>query len=134
MAKPFRLLEEQMGPERRARVEARLREAIANMPLDELREARALTQEHLAELLNVGQSAVSKLERRADMYVSTLRSIIKAMGGELEIRANFPDGAVCITQFRDRKRGQIGQTPSAVSAPSGKGVLVVRDSRGRIVA
>jgi transcriptional regulator with XRE-family HTH domain len=70
------------------------------MALDELREARALTQEHLAERMDIGQSAVSKLERRTDMYLSTLRSIIKAMGGELEIRANFPEGSVRITQFR----------------------------------
>jgi hypothetical protein len=48
----------------------------------------------------VKQSAISKLERRADMYVSTLRHFIEAMGGQLEIRAVFPDGDVRITQFQ----------------------------------
>jgi hypothetical protein len=65
-----------------------------------IRAARALTQEHLSTLLGIQQSAVSKLERRADMYVSTLRHFIEAMGGQLEIRAVFPDGAVRITQFQ----------------------------------
>jgi transcriptional regulator with XRE-family HTH domain len=100
MAKPFSLLRDQMSPQRRARVEARVQEMIQDMALAELRAARDLTQEHLSSVLGVKQSAVSKLERRADMYVSTLRSFIKAMGGDLEIRAVFPDGAVRITQFQ----------------------------------
>jgi transcriptional regulator with XRE-family HTH domain len=70
------------------------------MALDELRAARALTQEHLLTILGIKQSAISKLERRADMYVSTLRHLIEAMGGQLEIRAVFPDGDVRITQFQ----------------------------------
>lgn len=61
---------------------------------------RALTQEHLSTILGVQQSAISKLERRADMYVSTLRHFIEAMGGQLEIRAVFPDGDVRITPFQ----------------------------------
>ena len=101
MAKPFNLLRDKMSPERRARVEARVQQAIQDMALAELRAARELTQEHLSDVLGVKQSAVSKLERRADMYVSTLRSFIKAMGGDLEIRAVFPDGSVRITQFQD---------------------------------
>lgn len=71
------------------------------MPLQELRAARKLTQEELAKTLNVNQAAVSKLERRADMYVSTLREFVRAMGGELEITARFPEGAVRINQFED---------------------------------
>lgn len=88
-----------MEPARRARGQTRGPEVLENMALDELRGARALTQEHLAEVLHVDQSAVSRLERRTDMHVSTLRAFIKAMGGELEIRANFPNRAVRITQF-----------------------------------
>ena len=53
----------------------------------------------LAQTLNVDQSAVSKLEHRTDMYVSTLRRCIAAMGGQLEIRAVFPQGTVRISQF-----------------------------------
>jgi transcriptional regulator with XRE-family HTH domain len=99
MAKPFRALLERMDPARRARVEERVRATIAQLPLDELREARDLTQTQLAATLGVDQAQVSKLERRADMYVSTLRRFIQAMGGELEIRAHFPDGEVRIDQF-----------------------------------
>lgn len=75
----------------------------AEMPLDELREARELTQVTLAQILNVNQAAVSKMERRTDMYVSTLREVIRAMGGELKITAKFPDGAVEINQFEPGK-------------------------------
>ena len=99
MAKNFKLLEAKMSPGARARSEAEAQKMIEEMALDELREARRLTQEHLAELLHVNQAAISKVERRADMYVSTLGKIIKAMGGELEIRAVFPEGQVRINQF-----------------------------------
>ena len=78
------------------------RKMIAEMPLQNLRAAREMTQQNLAKLLGVNQSEVSKIERRTDMYVSTLRSYVRAMGGDLEIRAVFPDGgAVRITQFEE---------------------------------
>jgi transcriptional regulator with XRE-family HTH domain len=69
------------------------------MALDELRAARELTQTHLAELFGVSQGSISRLERRTDMYVSTLAKFIEAMGGQLEIRAVFPEGSVRINQF-----------------------------------
>jgi hypothetical protein len=59
----------------------------------------SLSQESLAKLLNINQAAVSKMERRTDMYISTLRDYIRAMGGELEIIATFPDGQVKIDNF-----------------------------------
>ena len=99
MAKPFSLLRDKMSPERRARNDARIQQAMQEMPLAELRAARALTQEHLAAILGIQQAAISKLERRADMYVSTLSKVIEAMGGTLEIRAIFPEGAVRITHI-----------------------------------
>jgi len=104
MAKNFSEVRAKMSPERRARNEAAARKMIEEMALDELREARELTQEQLARILRVNQAAVSKMERRADMYLSTLHGIIKAMGGELEIRAVFPDGIVRINQFQDLNR------------------------------
>jgi transcriptional regulator with XRE-family HTH domain len=70
------------------------------MALEELRDALRLTQRQLAATLKVDQSAISKLERRTDMYVSTLDRFIEAMGGRLEIRAVFPQGSVRITQFQ----------------------------------
>src|SRR5919109_3011117 len=109
MAKNVKDLQAKMSPESRARSEAKAERLIEEMALDELRAARALTQEHLSMLLGVKQSAVSKLERRADMYVSTLRHFIEAMGGQLEIRAVFPEGDVRITQFQ------------ALAAPKGEG-------------
>ena len=99
MARSFRKLEEKMSPAARARSEEKAKKFIAEMPLNELRVARKLTQERLAKLLRIKQASVSKLERRADMYVSTLRDFISAMGGELEITARFPEGEIRITQF-----------------------------------
>jgi predicted transcriptional regulator len=94
MAKNFNELRAKMSPESRARVEARVKEAIRQMPLVELRAAREMTQESLSRELGVPQSNISKMERRTDMYLSTLRSYIEAMGGRLELRATFPDGVV----------------------------------------
>lgn len=102
-ARNFEQLRAKMSPESRARAEALAKEMLDNMALDELRAARELTQENLAQILQVNQAAISKLERRTDMYVSTLGRFIEAMGGRLEIRAVFPDGVVCINQFSDRK-------------------------------
>lgn len=76
-------------------------EMIAEMPLHELRQARRLSQEALAQVLGTNQAGVSKMERRADMYVSTLRRYLQAMGGDLEITARFPDGSVRINQFEE---------------------------------
>ncbi len=101
MAKPYKSLREKMSPAARAESEARTRRMLAEMPLNELREARHLTQENLAEILNVNQAAVSKIESRVDMYVSTLRRFIEAMGGQLVICADFPEGSIRITQFEE---------------------------------
>ena len=102
MTRKFRdLVNETMTPEAQAEARAQTAEFIAQMPLHELRHARHLSQEALAGILGVGQASVSKLERRADMYVSTLRGMIEAMGGKLVIVAHFPDGDVQLNQFRD---------------------------------
>lgn len=102
-ARNFKELEAKMTPEARARVAVRVKETLENISLDQLRMARELTQEHLAELLHIKQASVSKMERRTDMYIGTLSKFIQAMGGELEIRAIFPDGAVRITQFSQER-------------------------------
>ena len=96
MARKFEELRAKMSPERRARNEAHAKAELANMPLHQLRHAREMTQTRLAEVLSVDQGRISKLEKRTDMYLSTLRSYIEAMGGALEIRAVFPDGDVKI--------------------------------------
>ncbi len=98
---PFSELTKDFTPRRRRRVDDMKKELLAEMPLHELRRARALTQRDLAELLKVNQPAVSKLEQRADAYVSSLRSYIEAVGGKLKIVAEFPEGEVAITNFSD---------------------------------
>jgi DNA-binding XRE family transcriptional regulator len=99
MAGKYAELRAKMSPAARARSEAQYARLKKEMPLHELREARQITQEQLAAALNVGQAAVSRMERRADVYVSTLRSVVKAMGGRLEINAVFPEGKVEIKSF-----------------------------------
>ncbi|MCF8210362.1 MAG: helix-turn-helix domain-containing protein [Rhodoferax sp.] len=74
---------------------------LAEMPLNELRQARGLSQKMLAEVLHVQQPSIAKMEKRADMYLSTLRGHIEAMGGQLDVIARFPDGAVKISNFGD---------------------------------
>ena len=108
----FSELRARMAPERRARNAAETARLLAEMPLAELRQAQALTQSALAELLETSQGEVSKIERRTDMYVSTLRRYIEAMGGELDVVARFPDGDVRITQFQSA-----GGVEGAADAP-----------------
>jgi transcriptional regulator with XRE-family HTH domain len=75
-----------------ARAELALREERYHKTLAQLRNARRLTQAQLAGVLGVSQAQVSRVENQADLYLSTLRSYVQAMGGELELRAVFPDG------------------------------------------
>ena len=82
----------QLSPERRAKVEARAAELIAEeMTLQDLRKARVLTQERMAQLLGINQDSVSRLEQRSDLLLSTLRTYIAALGGRLELIVQFPD-------------------------------------------
>ena len=101
MATKWRTIREKMDPERQERIRKRTEELLAELPLQELRQARALSQQELAEVLGLNQATVSKLERRTDMYLSSLRRFVEAMGGELEISASFPDGKVRIQLFKD---------------------------------
>jgi len=101
MAKNFRQLREAMSPEAQARSREKAMAMIAELPLAELRQARLFSQEQLAAQLEVKQPAVAKMEKKADMYISTLRRYVEAMGGRLEIRAHFPEGDVRINQFED---------------------------------
>ena len=97
----FRELTKELTSTRRRRIDDMKSELLAEMPLHELRRARELTQRDLAEKLKVKQPAVSKLEQRADVYISSLRSYIEAVGGKLKIVAEFPEGEVAITNFSD---------------------------------
>ena len=99
MAKSFTNLTDKMPEERRAKIEDRVHGILIEMALQELRQTRKLTQQQLAEILNLNQAALSKMENQTDMHVSTLRRILAAMGGKLKIVAEFPDGEVVINQF-----------------------------------
>jgi DNA-binding transcriptional regulator YiaG len=93
MAKKFRELVAKMPPEARVQAAALADQHRRDMPLYGIREARDLTQEELAAALGTTQASVSKLERRSDVYLSSARRYVEAMGGELEITARFPDVA-----------------------------------------
>jgi transcriptional regulator with XRE-family HTH domain len=99
MAKKFSELRQEMSPERQQRNAEQAAAILAAMDLAELRGSLGITQEELAERLSISQSNVSRLERRHDMLLSTLRAVVTAMGGELHVSAVFPDGGVELTQF-----------------------------------
>lgn len=99
MAKKFRDLVQGMPAARRKRVRRKTDALLAQLPLQELRRARQLSQEELARTLGVHQATISKLERRTDMYISTLRRFVEAMGGRLEITARFREGSVRVSVF-----------------------------------
>src|SRR5580698_7089684 len=99
MARKWREIRGTFSPEVEAEIARRVKEAAGVMTLYQLREARSLTQVNLAKVLNVNQGAVSRMEKRTDMYVSTLRNFIQAMGGQLQVKAIFPEGEVEIDQF-----------------------------------
>ena len=101
MTRKFRDLRKKMSPKAQARAHAKAKTLLAGLPLAELRQARKLSQEQLADELDVRQPAIAKIEKKTDMYISTLRRFITAMGGQLEIRAHFPEGDVRIDQFED---------------------------------
>ena len=99
MAKPFSTLRNAMPARARRRAGIKARAMLNDMALTELRQARRLSQDELATTLQINQAAVSKMEKRTDMYLSTLRRFIEAMGGKLEIVARFPEGEVRVNQF-----------------------------------
>ncbi len=92
-----------LSPERRKKIKARANELILEeMTLRQLRQARQKSQETVAELLGMRQGDVSKLERRTDAYLSTIRRYVESMGGQLDLVASFPNSSpVKITHIGD---------------------------------
>ena len=92
MGKTYEELMSELNSGRRKRVEVRAAELIAEeKSLRDLRQARQLTQQRMAKKLGVKQHSISRLEKRSDMLLSTLREYIGKMGGELVLTAQFPD-------------------------------------------
>jgi hypothetical protein len=99
MSKPFRKLVNKMSFESQERIRKRISGLSGEMALQEVRQAMELTQQQIAGTLRMNQAAISKLEHQSDMYISTLRKVLSAMGGKLKIVASFPEGDVVINQF-----------------------------------
>ncbi|GAX44866.1 putative transcriptional regulator [Tolypothrix sp. NIES-4075] len=97
----FSRLTEDFGATRKAKTAAKKTQLKQEMAIHELRQALKISQAELAEKLQVKQPAISRLEKRTDMYVSHLRQVIQAMGGELEIVARFADREVKINNFSE---------------------------------
>lgn len=101
MKRNFDELLQKMKPDAQARVKARSNELLQTLALADIRRAQERTQQQLAETLNVNQAWVSRVERQTDMYLSTLRGYIEALGGTLELTARFDGCAVRLNQFSD---------------------------------
>ena len=94
MASKWNNLKRKLSPQAQARVDARVKATLQAMPLTEIRKAIGMTQADLASRLDVSQGSVSKIENAADMYLTTLRKYVEALGGELHLTATFADGRV----------------------------------------
>lgn len=106
----FTQLTQGFSGQRQADISSRTAQLREEMALAELRQALQITQAALAEKLQIQQPAISRMEQRTDMYVSHLRQVIEAMGGQLEIVARFADTEVKITNF-----SQLHLPPSQVN-------------------
>lgn len=112
MAKSFDDLVKRTTTKRtRAKAARRAQELLAELLLSEVRQLAGKSQQELAEALGIKQPSLSKLEKQADMQISTLRKIVKALGGELEVLARFPKGTVKIDQFDPSHRRHRRQGP-----------------------
>lgn len=110
MARKFSELYVKLPAATRERVETRVAEYKAEMALEDLRRDRKLTQVDIARNLGIAQGAVSKIEKRADMHVGTLRKHIEAMGGSLQLRAIFPDAEVPVRLRGDAQTFHVTKT------------------------
>jgi len=105
MAKSFDELVRRTTTEKtRQRAAARTRTLLGELLLSEIRELAGKSQRQVADVLGIKQPSLSKLEKQSDMQISTLRRIVNALGGELEVIARFPKGTVKIEQFNQANR------------------------------
>ena len=109
MAKSFdELARRTMSKAAREQASRRAKELMAEMLLVEIRKLTGKSQRELAEALGIKQPSLSKLEGQSDIQVSTLRRLIEALGGQLEIVARFADKTVKIVQFDPPAAGKRG--------------------------
>lgn len=113
MAKPYQALRDQLfSPAQQAEHATEAQQLLEALPLGQLRQALQYTQSQLASLLDISQPAVTQMEKQTDMLIGTLRTYVEAMGGQLELRARFPQGDVVITQFAAQ------EAPGAATGPA----------------
>jgi transcriptional regulator with XRE-family HTH domain len=107
MAKSFDELAKRTTSKRtQVKAARRAQELLGELLLSELRQVAGKSQQQVAERLGIKQPSVSKLEKQRDMQISTLRKIVHALGGELEVLARFPKGTFRIDQFEPPRRGK----------------------------
>ena len=112
MGKSLKEMMEKLPTDRREAVEARAASLIAEeMSLRDLRKAMQKTQSSIARKLDIGQEGVSRIEQRADLLLSTARSYIEALGGELELVARFPGRKPVVISHVSEMSGKTGPTP-----------------------
>jgi plasmid maintenance system antidote protein VapI len=105
MAKSFdELVKRTTTQKTRRRAAERTQELLGELLLSEIRELAGKSQSQVADVLGIKQPSLSKLEKQSDMQISTLRRIVNALGGELEVIARFPKGTVRIHQFNQANR------------------------------
>ena len=108
MAKPFSELIKDFSPERKAKIEKEKQILFLEYDvLSQLRKDQELTQKELADILEIRQAAISKIEHQEDILIQTLGRYIRALGGELEIKAKFPDREVTLSQFTKRNAEEV---------------------------
>ncbi len=117
MARTLKQVLATLPAKRRVKIEQRASELAT---LKDLRQAVERTQEELATSLGVGQDTISRIERRSDMLLSTLRRYVEAMGGKLELVAEFPDRPrMVIDQFTPAREKLLSRSPQPKSRHRG---------------
>jgi hypothetical protein len=106
MAKSFKALMNNMPAERRSKIHALTRELLSEIPLHDLQHAHELTQQQMASDLNLDQEEIERIEWETDLYISTFKRFITAMGGELQLVVNFPHGHIAIKDFQHIERSK----------------------------
>ncbi len=107
MATSYEILRARMSPERRARNDRATQKLLAELALQDLRQALDLTPAQAAEVLELNQAALSNMEGQGDLYVTTLRRSIEALGGHLKLVASFPDREVVINSTEQRQEAAL---------------------------
>jgi len=116
MAIKWNELKHRSSPEVRGRLKREAHEELKRIGFDKLRQARQQTQVALAERLHIGQGSVSRIEKQSDFLLSTLKEYIGALGGQLELRAIFPDGEFVIETLSEEKSAKKRRTRARAAA------------------